>query len=104
MKVLFSDCSRNAFNSIASLNVNYNIMTVWWVAMNNYHLINCDKPQGAFYSIRGNAVVVGKVGGGRRGGGGSNMSTFTFLSDVGALDLRFNTACRSCSDDDDDDD
>lgn len=40
----------------------------------------------------------------RRGGGGSNTSTFTFLSDVGALDLRFNTACRSCSDDDDDDD
>lgn len=55
VKVLSSvtDCNRNAFNSIASLNVNYNIMTVWWVAMNNYHLINCDKPQGAFYSIRG---------------------------------------------------
>lgn len=43
-------CNRNAFNSIASLNVNYNIMTVLWVAMNNYHLINCDKPQGAFFT------------------------------------------------------
>lgn len=42
----------NAFNFIPSLNVNYNIMTVLWVAMNNYHLINCDKPQGGcfFYS------------------------------------------------------
>lgn len=43
-------CNRNAFNSIAGLNVNYNIMTVLWVAMNNYHLINCDKPQGAFFT------------------------------------------------------
>lgn len=87
-------CNRNAFNSIAGLNVNYNIMTVLWVAMNNYHLINCDKPQGAFFT-----TTISGVRSSSRGGG---SATFTFLSDVGALDLRFNTAVDDDDDDDDD--